>query len=221
LKKKIFNQPLLNWVTISTAFISLIISVRSCFLSAESIQISRNSYELNLAPILKIDFSSNISQRKYSIQFFNDGPIPIYDLTVRKELNFYADKGITFQSEKVVGKPWIYKNEFQPGDTFSHPIEFKDLEALYLGWTNKQLVLKDDKIIRTILFRISYKKKPDLKIFNERKYLFVEPINYFGDTTIFGFNPETYWASDFKNKLKIVESKENESSGESKLVYPY
>lgn len=209
------KEIIIYLVPIFIAIVSLIISLRSCSVAENSIEISRKSYELNLEPILDIDLLSNIGERKYALKFINDGPIPIIDFIVNKEINFYAEKGMSFQGEKIVGKPWLKREIFKSGDTLSKKIDFKDLEALWLGYTNKQLVNNDDKTIRTLLFKISFRKQPELKQYRIRKFIFVEPIIYFKDTTIYAFDPEKTDMQGYKAKLKVVEAREEQRGWEN------
>jgi len=220
-EEKGFSKIVKYYIPITAIFfsaISLFISIKSCSIANKSYQINEKNYEVNLNPILSFDFITNIYNKDYSLKIINDGPISVIELKIYKVLQVFDRKefnrcfGIFSYNE-----PWYFCKEILPNDSIIIPIPFDDFKKVWYDVSKEQLHKKNEVELHTLIFKISYRKEPDRIIYKKRKYLFIEPIVMFGDTTLFGLDPEYTTINHYRDTWKKLESFEKKRVWVSKF----
>jgi len=181
--------------------IAIVISLVSLIISYFSHRIGHKSFELNLAPILKIKFLVDRNMKDYKISLLNDGPNIIYDIKIRfirRLISQDFDPISTLRSKN----DWNYIQSLRKEESKVFHIPNDEIERAFQGENMSAI----KPIGSALTFLISFRREPDRKKYREAKTIFFfrdSQTNEIGDfdPDEFGLN---YW-TNAANKLGAID----------------
>ena len=161
-----------DWLSIWISIAALFFSLFSLYISFENNETARKSYQLNLKPIITVDFNIDNNQRKYILKILNDGPNTIYEVRIRMLSRAYNKTKNLIDTATGASKDWNYIKELKPQEKKEFIINYADLKNTY-NLATVRPEKNNDVIIPIQLFYIFYRRKPDHAIFHTKKYLYI------------------------------------------------
>ncbi len=176
-------------ITFIFSFVAIVISIISLCKSCEQTDISKDNYYLNIDPILRTNFNLNITHRKYSLDFFNDGANSIIDIKLRKSYGLFSMDSEEFSIRVDSPKDSTIYEKLEPGGSFNIELKYQNFENTFdlLDTVNDSL----NSFIPFQSYYISYKRPPDRKTYNINKYLLL--LSNSRRKSIFPTDPESIW----------------------------
>jgi hypothetical protein len=184
--------------------VSLIVALIGAYTAWNAYQLSKDAFDLNVEPLLRsVVFTNSGFGPVIELQLYNEGINPVYDIHItRNWVIFDLDSGRGISQMRDT-KDWHFVESLAPRDSSVFKIPKGDIDLIVHNADAEARVFKLQRsaLIPVEVFDIGYRRLPDKRLYNQRRYLFF-PTNYADSSVLFESDDDV-----FPNPFRHLESK--------------
>lgn len=180
--------------------VSLIVAGIGAYTSWNAHQLSKAAFDLNIEPLLNsivsVDYYAN---KDVSLKLYNEGVNSIYDIHIKKDWVIFNLKKNDFGSMITGTRDWQYVEKMPARDSAIFQVPKSDFERIVHNinaeahWVNQPR----STLFATVVFHIRYRREPDKKMYQQRKYLYL-PENLADSSRISFVTQDEIFARQFR-----------------------